>query len=282
MGDGGFEFGEYLTPDYCLSCAYFRQQKGHFGSCYEDPRRGIYDGTKQGSACAGWRVKTEWAEEKFDLQEQPFPKRTKFTVKGAIDPRTWQGKNGVGSTILSGEEERIHALYNRLDLHKVEIHKRQRDEAERTESNRIKRQSLHEMRLEADEIWDDPVEQARRYIRTWQDRIVVGPLSLTRFWTQTLDPSKDKETTAIVELVIQMHVLGWSRAKIQGWFLAGVRGPPIDIPDEGVDGCIMSFHKFCEEAGAQFNVRMETGEIQVWKRNLWGESDEGDNLSVLR
>lgn len=145
-----FDFSEYLTSDYCFSCAYFRQQKGHFGSCYEDPKRGIYDGTKQGSACGGWRVKTEWGEKQFKIQELPFPKRTKFTVKGAIDHRTWNGKNGLGTPIGGSEEEKIHEVYARLDLHKVEIHRRQRDEQENRERRLIDRLQNRESK---DRLW---------------------------------------------------------------------------------------------------------------------------------
>lgn len=55
-------YNGYLTNDYCLTCAYFIQHKGHFGKCKEDPERNDgmpYDGAKKGTACAGWRLKSE-------------------------------------------------------------------------------------------------------------------------------------------------------------------------------------------------------------------------------
>jgi hypothetical protein len=70
-----FKFSEYLCDDYCFSCAYFRQARGHFGSCLEDPGRGTYDGAKKGSACAGWRVRSAWIDEDYSPSAVPTPVR---------------------------------------------------------------------------------------------------------------------------------------------------------------------------------------------------------------
>lgn len=108
----GFKFGEYVRNDYCLSCTYFQSVKGHFGFCTDFGPKKLYDGAKQGSACTGWRKKGAWADFDFKLQEEPFRKRTNFTVKGAFDSRTWLGKNGLGSSITRYEERLIHSSLN--------------------------------------------------------------------------------------------------------------------------------------------------------------------------
>lgn len=47
----------YISEDYCISCAYWVQNKGHFGACKISPDK-IYDGSKKGSSCVVWRIKT--------------------------------------------------------------------------------------------------------------------------------------------------------------------------------------------------------------------------------
>lgn len=51
-------FDVYLTAEFCLSCAYFNQIKGHFGYCVEKKDHKLYDGARRGNACVLWRIKT--------------------------------------------------------------------------------------------------------------------------------------------------------------------------------------------------------------------------------
>lgn len=73
--DSGFPYSDYVVPDYCFSCAYFESLKGHFGGCREDYKRGVYDGSKKGSACGGWRIKSDWMDEGFKIPEPLKPQR---------------------------------------------------------------------------------------------------------------------------------------------------------------------------------------------------------------
>ena len=61
-------YREYLSDDYCISCAYFQVVKGHFGTCPDLPMRKAYDGTKKGSGCALWRLRTVYL--RFGIQQQ--------------------------------------------------------------------------------------------------------------------------------------------------------------------------------------------------------------------
>lgn len=54
--DSNFE--DYLSNQFCLSCTYFQITKGHFGFCKEKPTK-PYDGSKLGSACLAYRMKSE-------------------------------------------------------------------------------------------------------------------------------------------------------------------------------------------------------------------------------
>ncbi len=65
-------FQEYLTDEYCVACAYFRTTKGHFGTCPDLPYRKPYDGTKKGSACSCWRLRTAYVS--FNI-EQKLPEK---------------------------------------------------------------------------------------------------------------------------------------------------------------------------------------------------------------
>ena len=40
----------------CQTCAYWLPKKGSFGVCKTFPERKPYDGSRKGSACAGWRI----------------------------------------------------------------------------------------------------------------------------------------------------------------------------------------------------------------------------------
>lgn len=54
---------KYLTHEYCYSCAYFSKMRGHFGLCNAGPSsRGFFDGTKKGSGCACWRLRSNLIE----------------------------------------------------------------------------------------------------------------------------------------------------------------------------------------------------------------------------
>lgn len=64
---------KYLGPDYCKSCAYFQQTKGNFGKCSDGGYSKAYDGTKKGSACSGWRIKTELVNEYITYLSTPEP-----------------------------------------------------------------------------------------------------------------------------------------------------------------------------------------------------------------
>lgn len=50
---------DYITPDYCISCAYFQSTKGHYGKCSVLPEKPAYDGAKAGTGCICWRIKTD-------------------------------------------------------------------------------------------------------------------------------------------------------------------------------------------------------------------------------
>jgi hypothetical protein len=61
-------YREYLSDDYCISCAYFQVVKGHFGICPDLPIRKAYDGTKKGSGCTLWRLRTVYLI--YGIQQQ--------------------------------------------------------------------------------------------------------------------------------------------------------------------------------------------------------------------
>jgi len=63
-------YQEYLSDDYCIACAYFHVVKGHFGTCPDLPMRKAYDGTKKGSGCALWRLRTVYLNYRM---EQKLP-----------------------------------------------------------------------------------------------------------------------------------------------------------------------------------------------------------------
>lgn len=54
----GKNIEKYLTPDYCLSCAYFQQTKGNFGRCTVLKNDKKFDGSKKDSACNCWRLES--------------------------------------------------------------------------------------------------------------------------------------------------------------------------------------------------------------------------------
>lgn len=66
-------YQEYLCNDYCISCAYFQVVKGHFGTCPDLPMKEAFDGTKKGSGCALWRLRTVYLRYGIEqkLPEQP-------------------------------------------------------------------------------------------------------------------------------------------------------------------------------------------------------------------
>lgn len=77
-------YREYLCADYCISCAYFQVVKGHFGTCLDLPIRKPYDGTKKGSGCALWRLRTVYLRYgiKQQLPEKPTIRHVQLrTVK---------------------------------------------------------------------------------------------------------------------------------------------------------------------------------------------------------
>ena len=51
-------YEDYLTSEFCLSCAYFQQTKGHFGFCKVKPSL-PYDGSKKDSGCLCWRINND-------------------------------------------------------------------------------------------------------------------------------------------------------------------------------------------------------------------------------
>jgi hypothetical protein len=75
-------YQEYLSNDYCISCAYFQIVKGHFGICPDLPMRKAYDGTKKGSGCALWRLRTIYLKYgiKQRLPEKPTIRQIRLKV----------------------------------------------------------------------------------------------------------------------------------------------------------------------------------------------------------
>lgn len=121
----GSKFSEYLCSDYCLSCAYFQSTKGHFGICGDTGSKITYDGSKKGSACAGWRIKTAWVGIEFKLPDPII--RVKPIRRGLF--------SDLGSTIWGAK------IHPDLDLRKVAIHRRQRL---KEEAKQIKRKETIE------------------------------------------------------------------------------------------------------------------------------------------
>lgn len=60
----------YLTPEFCISCAYFRQTKGNFGICSILEQKTSYDGTKIGSGCNCWRLSTKLIDLKLEITKE--------------------------------------------------------------------------------------------------------------------------------------------------------------------------------------------------------------------
>jgi len=73
---------EYINPDYCIVCAYFQSTKGHFGIC-QDQMKKPYDGTKKGSGCALWRLRTIYLKYRItqSLPEIPTLRPIRLIVK---------------------------------------------------------------------------------------------------------------------------------------------------------------------------------------------------------
>ena len=64
---------KYLTEEYCVSCAYWRQKKGNFGSCgiiSEKPR----DGTKKDSSCKAYRLNPTLYENLIKFKQKTVKK----------------------------------------------------------------------------------------------------------------------------------------------------------------------------------------------------------------
>lgn len=64
---------DYLSKDFCLSCTYFQQSKGHFGQCQIIKNKKDYDGSRKGTSCLCWRQKSSLLglENQIDKEEQP-------------------------------------------------------------------------------------------------------------------------------------------------------------------------------------------------------------------
>ena len=62
------KLGVYLTEQYCISCAYFQQHKGNFGSCSVIPNQKTYDGTIKDNACNGYRIHPELIQKRWNIE----------------------------------------------------------------------------------------------------------------------------------------------------------------------------------------------------------------------
>ena len=71
----------YLTEQYCISCAYFQQHKGNFGSCQVIPDQKSYDGTIKDNACNGYRIHPELIQKRWDVEHpSTIPKVSIFKL----------------------------------------------------------------------------------------------------------------------------------------------------------------------------------------------------------
>jgi hypothetical protein len=108
----------YLTPDYCLGCTYFQQSSGHFGNCGIINNK-IYDGSKKGTGCSCWRLKSSLYPllEKGQKEPEYSPSLRKIYNKSVrkkinINPYRLIEEVGVYSSMIHSKNGYYKHRYN--------------------------------------------------------------------------------------------------------------------------------------------------------------------------
>src|SRR5208337_4185774 len=93
---------------------YFENLKGHFGGCSNDYKRGVYDGTKKGSACGGWRLISKWIGEPFQPSTPPKSLTRRVAIVMKNPDRFDRSSSWLGSMFGPTGSKEFLALQKRL------------------------------------------------------------------------------------------------------------------------------------------------------------------------